>query len=95
MSSSWIMDAWESTGPCSVRLHATRAKTHRPGEARRRGGDLIIGDGLAAGKANKVRIVACMRKLLALLNGMARDGLTWDQLDVVRNLQKTQFIHDL
>ena len=40
----------------------------------------------AAGKANKVRIVACMRKLLTLLNAMARDGLTWDQLDVVKKL---------
>jgi transposase len=40
----------------------------------------------AAGKANKVRIVACMRKLLTLLNAMVRDGLTWDQLDVVKKL---------
>ena len=40
----------------------------------------------AAGKPNKVRIVACMRKLLTLLNAMARDGLTWDQLDVVKRL---------
>ena len=40
----------------------------------------------AAGKANKVRIVACMRKLLTLLNAMAREDLTWDQLDVVKKL---------
>jgi transposase len=40
----------------------------------------------AAGKAGKVAIVACMRKLLTLLNAMARDGLTWDQLDVVKKL---------
>jgi transposase len=40
----------------------------------------------AAGKAPKVAIVACMRKLLTLLNAMARDGLTWDQLDVVKKL---------
>jgi transposase len=40
----------------------------------------------AAGKANKVRIVACMRKLLTLLNAMVREGLTWDQLDVVKKL---------
>jgi transposase len=39
-----------------------------------------------AGKPNKVRIVACMRKLLTLLNAMVRDGLTWDQLDVVKKL---------
>jgi transposase len=41
-----------------------------------------------AGKASKVAIVACMRKLLTLLNAMARDGLTWDQLDVVKNQPK-------
>lgn len=41
----------------------------------------------AAGKLNKVVIVACMRKLLCLLNAMVRDGLTWDQLSVVKNLQ--------
>ena len=40
----------------------------------------------AAGKLSKVTIVACMRKLLTLLNAMARDGLTWDQLDVVKKL---------
>jgi transposase len=40
----------------------------------------------AAGKPNKVRIVACMRKLLTLLNAMVRENLTWDQLDVVKKL---------
>jgi transposase len=40
----------------------------------------------AAGKLPKVVIVACMRKLLTLLNAMARDGLTWNQLNVVKNL---------
>lgn len=39
-----------------------------------------------AGKLNKVVIVACMRKLLALLNAMIRDNLTWDELDVVKKL---------
>jgi transposase len=39
-----------------------------------------------AGKVGKVRVVACMRKLLTLLNAMARDGLAWDQLDVVKKL---------
>jgi hypothetical protein len=29
--------------------------------------------------------LACMRKLLALLNAMIRDGLTWNQLSVVKN----------
>ena len=40
----------------------------------------------AAGKPGKVRIVACMRKLLTLLNAMARENLKWDQLDVVTKL---------
>ena len=40
----------------------------------------------AAGKLAKVVIVACMRKLLTLLNAMIRDGLRWDQLDVVKKL---------
>jgi len=39
-----------------------------------------------AGKLNKVVIVACMRKLLALLNAMLRERLSWDQLNVVKNL---------
>ena len=37
-------------------------------------------------KLPKVIIVACMRKLLSLINAMVRDGLTWDQLDVVKKL---------
>lgn len=37
------------------------------------------------GKRNKVIIVACMRKLLALLNAMIRDNLNWTQLDLVKN----------
>lgn len=37
-----------------------------------------------SGKAAKVIIVACMRKLLALLNAMVRDNLTWSQLNVVK-----------
>lgn len=39
-----------------------------------------------AGKANKVVITACMRKLLALLNAMIRDQLSWDQLKVVQSV---------
>jgi transposase len=39
-----------------------------------------------AGKLNKVVITACMHKLLALVNAMVRDQLTWDQLDVVKAL---------
>jgi transposase len=37
-----------------------------------------------AGKASKVIIVACMRKLLTLLNAMIRDGLMWEELAVVK-----------
>jgi transposase len=40
----------------------------------------------AAGKLNKVIIVACMRKLLALINAMVRENLTWDQLHVVKTV---------
>lgn len=43
----------------------------------------------AAGKLNKVMIVACMRKLLSLLNAMVRDGLAWHQLEVVKKLVPT------
>ncbi len=39
-----------------------------------------------AGKRPKVILVACMRKLLTLLNAMVRDNLMWDQLTVVKNL---------
>jgi transposase len=38
-----------------------------------------------AGKLNKVIIVACMRKLLTILNAMLRENLTWDQLEIVKN----------
>ena len=38
-----------------------------------------------AGKLNKVIIVACMRKLLSILNAMIRDDLSWDQLNLVKN----------
>jgi transposase len=40
----------------------------------------------AKGKRNKVVIVAAMRKLLSLLNVMARDRLAWHELNVVKNL---------
>ena len=33
---------------------------------------------LAAGTCKKVALVACMRKLLIILNGMLRDGSQWD-----------------
>jgi transposase len=37
------------------------------------------------GKQSKVIIVACMRKLLTLLNAMLRDNLLWPELQVVKN----------
>jgi len=39
-----------------------------------------------SGKAKKVQIVACMRKLLGFLNVMIRDRLAWNQLSVVKAL---------
>jgi transposase len=33
----------------------------------------------AAGKPKKVAIVACMRKLLTILNAMVRTGRKWDE----------------
>jgi transposase len=40
----------------------------------------------AKGKRAKVVIVACMRKLITLINAMLRDGLEWHQLNLVKNL---------
>jgi transposase len=40
----------------------------------------------SAGKSAKVILVACMRKLLTLLNAMIRDNLMWSQLNVVKTL---------
>ena len=37
-----------------------------------------------SGKKGKILIVACMRKLLCLLNAMLRDNVEWHELDVVR-----------
>lgn len=42
-----------------------------------------------SGKTAKQIIVACMRKLLCLLNAMIRDNLTWAQLRVVQALKTT------
>ena len=38
-----------------------------------------------AGKLPKVIIVAAMRKLVCFINAMVRDGLRWEQLDIVKN----------
>jgi len=35
---------------------------------------------LAAGKRKKVALVACMRKLLTVLNAMAKHGSRWDPM---------------
>jgi len=40
----------------------------------------------ATGKPPKIVIVACMNKLLSLINAMVRDKLSWDQLTVVKKL---------
>jgi transposase len=37
-----------------------------------------------AGKLPKVIIVAAMRKLVCIINAMVRDGLNWDELDIVK-----------
>jgi transposase len=34
---------------------------------------------LAAGKPKKVALVACMRKMVVILNSMLRDGVMWDK----------------
>jgi hypothetical protein len=39
---------------------------------------------VTAGKAKKVALVACMRKLLGVLNAMVRDGTPW--VDVTKPL---------
>ncbi|MFT3789296.1 MAG: transposase [Tepidisphaeraceae bacterium] len=40
----------------------------------------------AKGKRAKVVIVACIRKLVTILNAMLRDRLEWSQLDLVKSL---------
>ena len=42
---------------------------------------------IAAGKPKKVAIVACMRKLLTILNAMLRDQKSWDAAKHVHNLK--------
>jgi transposase len=34
---------------------------------------------VAAGKSKKVAIVACMRKLITILNTMVKNGTVWDE----------------
>jgi transposase len=42
---------------------------------------------IEAGKPKKVAIVACMRKLLTILNAMLRDGALWNAAKHVQNLK--------
>ena len=42
---------------------------------------------IAAGKPKKVAIVACVRKLLTILNAMLRDQKSWDAAKYVHNLK--------
>lgn len=53
-------------------MAALAAKTHNP--VIRHFYDRLI----AAGKPPKAALVACMRKLLTILNAMFRDGMPWD-----------------
>ena len=39
---------------------------------------------LAAGKPKKVAIIACVRKMVVILNSMLRDGAMWDK-DLAKN----------
>lgn len=43
---------------------------------------------IAAGKPKKVAIVACMRKLLVILNAMLRDGTAWNALKHLQPLKE-------
>jgi transposase len=84
-------DSGRTTGPRSIRggRTAVRCVLYMATVAACRCNPVIkaFSDRLrAAGKAGKVRLVACMRKLLTLLNAMVRENLTWDQLDVVKKL---------
>lgn len=44
---------------------------------------------VAAGKAKKLAITACMRKLLVILNAMARDNSAWDAARHLQTVQRT------
>jgi transposase len=40
---------------------------------------------VAAGKPKKVALIACMRKLLTILNAMMRTNTTWQQISQPEN----------
>jgi transposase len=72
-----------------IYMAALVAKTHNP--VIRAFHEKLI----AAGKAPKVAIVACMRKLLTSLNAMARDGAAWDPAKHARIHQKARLARQL
>ena len=37
---------------------------------------------VAKGKVKKVAVVACMRKMIVMLNAMVRDGTCWDAIKI-------------
>ena len=39
---------------------------------------------LAAGKPKKVAIIACIRKMIVILNSMLRDGVLWEAPKVLK-----------
>ena len=45
---------------------------------------------VGSGKPAKVALVACMRKLLTMVNAMLRDGTSWNQLNHTSNLSLVQ-----
>ncbi len=45
-----------------------------------------------AGKLPKVIIVAAMRKLVCIINAMVREGLRWDELDIVKKLNSAESV---
>ena len=45
-----------------------------------------------AGKLPKVIIAAAMRKLVCIMNAMVRDGLRWDELEIVKKLNGVESV---
>ena len=46
---------------------------------------------LAAGKVKKVALVACMRKLLTILNAIVKSGTPWNENSHTREVEKLDF----
>jgi transposase len=82
-------DSGDTTGPRSIRGGRTtvRCTLYMATLAAMRFNPVISAFArrlAGTGKKGKVLIVACMRKLLCLLNAMLRDNLQWHELNVVR-----------